>query len=67
MYEKVIKGREDLWDECCRLHGEVKELVREISLSFWNEVVEKLNVDFDGSKKELWALVGRRTKGKLYY
>ena len=28
-----------------------------------NEVVEKVNVDFDGSRKVLWAFVGRRTKG----
>ena len=29
LYKKVIKGREDLWDEYCRLRKEVKELVRE--------------------------------------
>ena len=23
-----------------------------------------LNVDFDGSRKEFWAFVGRRTEGK---
>ena len=23
-----------------------------------------MNVDFDGSRKEFWAFVGRRTKGK---
>ena len=34
VYKKVIKGREDLWDEYCRLHREVKELVRERSLPF---------------------------------
>ena len=28
------------------------------------EVVEKVNVDFDGSRKEFWAFVGRRTKDK---
>ena len=64
MYKKVIKGREDLWDEYCRLRREVKELVREKKLTIWNEVVEKVNVDFDGSRKEFWAFVGRRTKGK---
>ena len=25
-YKKVTKRREDLWDEYCRLRGEVKEL-----------------------------------------
>ena len=65
MYKKVIKGREDLWDEYCRLRREVKELVRERKLTIWNEVVEKVNVDFDGSRKEFWAFVGRRMKGKI--
>ena len=64
LYKKVINGREDLWDEYCRLHKEVKELVREKKLNIWREVVEKANTDFDGSKKEFWAFVGRRTKGK---
>ena len=64
VYKKVIKGREDLWNEYCRLRREVKELVREKKLTIWNEVVEKVNVDFDGSRKEFWAFVGRRTKGK---
>ena len=26
----------------------------------WNE---KVNADFEGSRKEFWAFVGRRTKG----
>ena len=42
----------------------MKELVREKKLNIWREVVEKANTDFDGSKKEFWAFVGRRTKGK---
>ena len=64
MYKKVIKGQEDLWDEYCRLRREVKELVREKKLTIWNEVVEKVNVDFDGNGKDIWAFVGRRMKGK---
>ena len=64
VYKKVMKGREDLWNEYCRLRREVKELVREKKHTIWNEVVEKVNVDFDGSRKEFWAFVGRRTKGK---
>ena len=47
------KGQEDLWDEYCRLRREVKESVREKKLTIWNEVVEKVNVDFG---KEFWAL-----------
>ena len=42
----------------------MKELVREKKLTIWNELVEQLNADFDGSRKEFWAFVGRRTKGK---
>ena len=34
-----------------------------MGLNIWREVVEKANTDFDGSKKEFWAL-GRRTKRK---
>ena len=64
LYKKVINGQEDLWDEYCRLRKEVKELVREKKLNIWREVVEKANTDFDGSKKEFWAFVGRRTNGK---
>ena len=61
LYKKVINGRED---EYCRVRKEVKELVREKKLNIWREVVEKANTDFDGSKKEFLAFVGRRTKGK---
>ena len=30
----------------------------------WKEVVEKVNVDYEGRRKEFWAFVGRRTKAK---
>ena len=30
----------------------------------WNELVEKVNTDFDENRKEFWAFVGRKTKGK---
>ena len=40
LYRKVISGRDDLWDEYCQLHREVKDLVREKELAVWNEVVE---------------------------
>ena len=49
MYKKVVSGRKELWDEYCRLCTEVKEAVR---LSIWNEVVENVNADFEGSRKE---------------
>ena len=42
----------------------MKDLVREKKLVVWYEVVEKVNVDFKGSRKEFWAFVGRRTKCK---
>ena len=42
MYGDILyKGREDLWNEYCRLCREVKELVREKKLTIWNEVVDK--------------------------
>ena len=62
MYRKVVNGREDLWDEYCRLRKEVKQLVIEKKLNIWNELVEKVNTDFDENRKEFWAFVGRKTK-----
>ena len=64
MYKKVANGREDLWDEYCRLCKEVKQLVIEKKLNIWNELVEKVNTDFDENRKEFWAFVGRKMKGK---
>ena len=64
MYKKVINGNENSWEDYCKLRTEVKELVRKKKVSIWNEVVEKVNADYEGSKKEFWAFVGRRTKGK---
>ena len=57
-------GREDLWGEYCKLRKEVKLLVIEKKLNIWNELVEKVNTDFDENRKEFWALVGRKSKGK---
>ena len=53
VYKKVIRGREDLWDEYYKLRKEVKELVRQKKLTMWKEVVEKVDVDFEGSRKEI--------------
>ena len=49
---------------CGRSIKEVKQLVIEKRLNIWNEVVEKANSDFEGNRKEFWAFVGRRTKGR---
>ena len=62
IYRKVVNGREDLWDEYCRLRKEVKQLVIEKKLNIWNELVEKVNADFDEKRKQF---VGRKTKGKI--
>ena len=45
---KVVNGHEELWDEYCRLREEVKQLVIEKKFNIWNELVEKVNTDFDG-------------------
>ena len=57
VYKKLIRGREDLCDEYCRLRKEVKELVRQKQLTMLKEVVEKVNVNFEGSRKEFWLLL----------
>ena len=67
VYKKVVNGREDLWGEYCRLRKEVKQLVIEKKLNIWNELVEKVNTDFDENRKEFWAFVGRKSKGKKKY
>ena len=64
VYRLIASGQEELWEEYNRLRKEVKQLVLEKKLSIWNEVVEKANSDFEGNKKEFWAFVGRRTKGR---
>ena len=43
---------------------EVKPLVIEKKLNILNELVEKVNTDFDENRREFWAFVGRKTKGK---
>ena len=66
VYKEVVNGREDLWGEYCRLQKEVKQLVFEKKLNIWNELVEKVKTDFDENRKEFWAFVGRKSKGKKY-
>ena len=53
-----------MWGEYCRLQKEVKQLVIEKKLNIWNELVEKVNTDFDGNRKEFWAFFGKKSKGK---
>ena len=53
-----------MWGEYCRLRKEVKQLVIEKKLNIWNELVEKVNTDFDENRKVFWAFVGRKSKGK---
>ena len=51
-----------MWDEYCRLLR--VKTVFEKKLSIWNELVEKINTDFDENRKVFWAFVGRKSKGK---
>ena len=53
VYRKMVSGQKELWSEYCRLRKEVKDLVRQKKISIWNEVIEKANADFEGSRKEL--------------
>ena len=39
-------------------------MVRKKKTGIWNDVVEKVNTDYEGSRKEFWAFFGRRSKGK---
>ena len=64
VHKKMINGQEDLWDEYCRLRKEVKHLVIDKKLKVWNEVVDKVNTDFEGNRKIFWSFVGRKTRGK---
>ena len=57
MYKKVASGRRELWNEHI-----IYEAVNE-KFGIWNEVVEKVNADFEGSRKEFWAFVGGKQKG----
>ena len=60
----IVSSEEELWEEYYRLRTEVKQLVVEKALNIWTEVVEKANSDFEGNRKEFWAFVGRREKGR---
>lgn len=64
VYREIVSGHDELWNEYYKLRKEVKHLIIEKKLNVWNDVVEKANSDFEGNKKEFWAFVGRRTKGR---
>ena len=66
-YKVVVNGQEDLWGEYYRLQKVVKQLVIEKKINIWNELVQKVNTDFDENRKEFWAFVGRKSKGKKIY
>ena len=44
--------------------GRSKKLVIKKKLNIWNELVEKVNTDFDENRKDFWAFVGRKSKGE---
>ena len=46
---------------CGKLQKEVKGRKK---TDIWNDVVENVNTDYEGSRKEFWAFVGTRSKGK---
>ena len=64
VYRKIAGGQDELWEEYFKLRREAKNLVTEKKLNIWNEVLEKANSDYDGNRKEFWAFVGRRMKGR---
>ena len=53
-----------MWGEYYKLRKEVKELVVAKKLKVWNEVVEKVNTDFEGNRKMFWSFVSKKTRGK---
>ena len=63
LYKSMLDGNVhvDAWEDYCKLQKEVKDLIRKKKIDIWNDVVEKVNT---GCRKEFWAFVGRRTKGK---
>ena len=61
LYKSMLGGNVDAWEDYCKLRKEVKDLIRKKKIDIWNEVVEKVNTDYEGCRKEFWAYVGRRT------
>ena len=61
VYRKIAGGQDELWEEYYMLRKKVKNLVIEKKLNNWKE---KANSDYYANRKEFWAFVGRRTKGR---
>ena len=61
LYMSMLDGNVDAWED---YRKEVKDLIRNKKIDVWNDVVEKVNTDYEGHRKEFWGFVGRRTKGK---
>ena len=61
----IVNGREDLWDEYCRLRKEVKQLVIEKKLNIWNKLVEKVNTTLMRIGKSYGHLLVGNKKVKL--
>ena len=59
VYKNVLDGNKDAWIKYCKLWKEVKDLVRK-KTGIWNDVVAKVNTDYEVSRYEFWAFVGRR-------
>ena len=64
LYKSMLDGNVDAWEDYCKLRKEVKDLIRRKKIDIWNDVVEKVNTDYERCRKEFWAFVGRMTKGK---
>ena len=64
LHKRMVDRKEDLWEEYCRVRKEVKRSVRAKKINAWKEVVEKVNRDFEGCRKQFWSFVGRKTKGR---
>ena len=64
LHKRMMHGQGDLWEEYCRVRKEVKELVRSKKIKAWNKVVEEVNNDYDGSRKQFWSFVSRKSRGK---
>ena len=64
LYKSMLDGNVDACKEYCKLWKVVKDFVRKKKTDMWNDVVEKVNTDYEGSRKEFWAFVGRKLKGR---
>ena len=52
LYKSMLDGNVDASEDYCKLRKEVKDLIRKKKIDIWNEVVEKVNTDYERSRKE---------------